>query len=92
MVHDRVSRCERAVQSKVARSSMLINNRRPFQTAYALSHSPWNNRDPESFVFRDVQNRLLLCRVLLSADGKSFEISETVVIDESMSSSLIWFA
>lgn len=90
VVYDRILRCEKIVQSKVARSSMLVNNRRPFQSAYSLSHSPWSNREPNCFVFRDVEKRLI--RVRVEVLEKSIELVEEVISDKSMSSSFVWFA
>jgi hypothetical protein len=80
------------VESYVARSSMLINNRRPFQTAYSLSHSPWKKKSSNSFIFRDSSLRLIVCSVELVDEGKSFVLNEEVIEQESMTSDLVWFA
>jgi hypothetical protein len=69
---------------------MLVNNRRPFQAAYSLSHSPWHNREPNRFIFRDSDNRMVSVRVVVAE--KTFDLVEEVIKDDSMSASMVWFA
>jgi hypothetical protein len=89
-VYDRRSRAAKVADSNSAQSKMLLSNRRPFQCAYALSHSPWDKRSGAvSFCFVREDGVAVECRVL--ANDREFELAPTRPLSAN-NASLVWFS
>ncbi len=69
-VYDRVGRSSQLVPCAVAHTPSLLSNRRPFQSAYALSHSPWD-KTPETnrFCFMSDQLEVVVCELEVAASS-----------------------